>query len=1265
MTTAMRLDFLHGDHRVSRLTRLGGLRQPQRATAQAEREEMAIDPDQQVKRLVSLRPTGTRGLHKFEPAARRILFGLPYLLLAIVLMACSASASTAPASASIGGEVSLAAQLVRDAVVKLDLVRAASARAVLLRQAVEGFGVLENFAATQQDGEARKQIDDLATNAITGDVLRLSLIGALSDLVTDSQTGLKQDLEAKAIVGTIADPAYRSAAWTQLARTHIRIHQPDEAERLATRAIETAREIERKPTRDGALRAAVLVFPLEQPRLPILEIATNTMTSANARSEIYRLAAMAQVGGKKLSKDDIAAMAQGALDKGAYPKALQATQMLERDDSRRSALLDAILDATLQSGDEAMTLQVAKSMARDKQQNKALRKIVDARIDRGIPLRANELLPLMLTIEARTNAQIAIADALGDEGYEKAAQDLVQSITVSPTDEPKAAADLASALAKMGAFGKARDIADHIGDAAERSFAFSRLSKRLADDERVEEAQSLLSSITEADDLSFAKSGIARALARKGDGNQAQAILDTISEVADRDRILEEIGVVQAQSGKLDESRATLDKVTAVSSRRRILVSIALALRDQDETGARDALGQARALLSADDDPGLAEIAIAYAKIGDMQAASSVLSTIGSAKIKEKAERSIAAEAVHTGAIDKISIPSSAAQPILTAARAWSQFERDGSVESFVDAVHDLPYGVRVPALRQMADARARRLDVRGWLSNAGINPLVLSKPSETPRSVNFSLSQYVVKAPAPETRSLKGIVMPEIFAVDASVMRARVPAPADGVAHLAILGFSPFSLEAFKLTSGGTAAIHQVQLSQNLTWPRYIAIEKGVVTLGTLLRDLPDITTRNLLVEEKEALLIRVPIIVLPGATLLMSGTEFAQYRLGAQSGAFIAVAGKLVVQDTEVIGFDEQERSPAFASDATKDVFRPFITAWGGSDLELSGSRFAMLGYASSKAFGITQSSGAAIQSLYALVDNRPVGNIIDNSFENLRYGYYSYEADSVRLVGNEYRDNIIYGIDPHDRSRDMLIALNTAYGSKKKHGIIVSREVDDSFIVGNVSLDNKGSGVMLDRTSSNNIVYANTAVGNEGDGLTFYESGCNVAAANDLSRNKRAGVKIRNSTSIGIYDNHIDGNVTTGTDIYVADLKHSPEGASRNMQLDPYEPLSSSVVSGNAFAENGSAINAAGASQVILDANRFRDERSNIYAGDLRQLSPYLLQLGDVSTILVGTTCRPAKSADACKLQDWSLAARSELICTGMSMPLNGAAKEGHDG
>ena len=84
---------------------------------------------------------------------------------------------------------------------------------------------------------------------------------------------------------------------------------------------------------------------------------------------------------------------------------------------------------------------------------------------------------------------------------------------------------------------------------------------------------------------------------------------------------------------------------------------------------------------------------------------------------------------------------------------------------------------------------------------------------------------------------------------------------------------------------------------------------------------------------------------------------------------------------------------------------------------------------------------------------------------------------------------------------------MSLNTAYGTFKKHGIIISREVDDSFIVGNLSFDNHGSGIMLDRDSIGTIVIGNTLRSNEGDGMAVFESPCTIIGINDVSNN-RAG-------------------------------------------------------------------------------------------------------------------------------------------------------------
>ncbi len=133
---------------------------------------------------------------------------------------------------------------------------------------------------------------------------------------------------------------------------------------------------------------------------------------------------------------------------------------------------------------------------------------------------------------------------------------------------------------------------------------------------------------------------------------------------------------------------------------------------------------------------------------------------------------------------------------------------------------------------------------------------------------------------------------MPDIFGLDAASMRARVPAPADRSAISPFSASAPSALEAFKHRRWRRGCRSSgADLPADDLAPLHCG-GKGVVTLGSLLRDLPEATTRRLLVAEKDNLLIRVPNIVLPGATLLMAGAEFNQYRLGAQSGAFIAVA-------------------------------------------------------------------------------------------------------------------------------------------------------------------------------------------------------------------------------------------------------------------------------------------------------------------------------------------------------------------------------------
>jgi parallel beta-helix repeat protein len=385
-------------------------------------------------------------------------------------------------------------------------------------------------------------------------------------------------------------------------------------------------------------------------------------------------------------------------------------------------------------------------------------------------------------------------------------------------------------------------------------------------------------------------------------------------------------------------------------------------------------------------------------------------------------------------------------------------------------------------------------------------------------------------------------------------------------------------------------------------------------------------------------ALLVRLPILVSPGASLLISGLDAKRVHLSADAGVFIVNAGKLFIVDAELAGWSEAAGKVAWHEKEDSGNFRPFVISWSHSETFVGGSKLVALGYQSPKSFGLSFSAGPSNVMKRHSEKGEPTGMVVDSLFENFEYGVYTYEAQQVAMVGNEYKDSLIYGMDPHDRSHGLTIAYNTAYGTHEKHGIIVSREVDRSFIVGNVVFRNRGSGFMLDRDSTANIIYANTAFDNDQDGITLFESSCNLIMANHFIANKRSGIKLRNSWDIGIHLNAIVRNERSGIDGYIADLRSSAAHQSRDYELDPYVPVTTFVASGNDLAGNGSGVTLSGVSGATLSENTIRLKPKRLYGGDVSNIMLKMLQMS--SRAVVRSTCRPKRPAYACPLRDLGL-------------------------
>jgi poly(beta-D-mannuronate) C5 epimerase len=141
---------------------------------------------------------------------------------------------------------------------------------------------------------------------------------------------------------------------------------------------------------------------------------------------------------------------------------------------------------------------------------------------------------------------------------------------------------------------------------------------------------------------------------------------------------------------------------------------------------------------------------------------------------------------------------------------------------------------------------------------------------------------------------------------------------------------------------------------------------------------------------------------------------------------------------------------------------------------------------------------------------------------------------------------------------------------YGTQKKHGIIISREVDDSWIINNKTYDNKLSGIVLDRNSVRNLVAYNEVYQNHADGITIYESSDNLLWGNKVLNNARHGIRLRNSTNIRLYENISAANGLTGIYGHIKDLSNTD----RNVALDPFDTEVSMIVVGGKLAANGSS-------------------------------------------------------------------------------------------
>jgi poly(beta-D-mannuronate) C5 epimerase len=419
--------------------------------------------------------------------------------------------------------------------------------------------------------------------------------------------------------------------------------------------------------------------------------------------------------------------------------------------------------------------------------------------------------------------------------------------------------------------------------------------------------------------------------------------------------------------------------------------------------------------------------------------------------------------------------------------------------------------------------------------------------PTSAPR-------QYAISQTNGEELNMPTPVLPDISGYTEAAARTRLNAvaPAPPVVEVRRI-FDEFTLSDF------TAAERAGEWAKRQhAFPRAIFLKSGVVRPADIARALAGTPYFSRL--KQGVYIARLPLVVEEHATLLLE----EELRLSQERGAFLVVDGKLFAFDARLIAWNEAANKAAAFRDEKE--FRPFLVSWGGSELYLINSLVESFGYFMSKSYGITVSRYSH-RVEEEIKRETPQAWLVNSEFVDMYYGFYCYYSKDLVVLGNTFRNNIVYAIDPHDFSTGIIIAGNTVYGTVQKHGIIVSRAVTNSWIFNNRSFNNKLSGFTIDRNSTNNLVAYNESFHNGSNGLTIYESSDNMVWENFFYANKRHGISARNSTELRLYNNRIIANGSFGVYGKIADLSHMD----RDFELDPYSSEISLTVTGGAIAAN----------------------------------------------------------------------------------------------
>jgi parallel beta-helix repeat protein len=306
---------------------------------------------------------------------------------------------------------------------------------------------------------------------------------------------------------------------------------------------------------------------------------------------------------------------------------------------------------------------------------------------------------------------------------------------------------------------------------------------------------------------------------------------------------------------------------------------------------------------------------------------------------------------------------------------------------------------------------------------------------------------------------------------------------------------------------------------------------------------------------------LLNATITVLTGASLHISSPDVRWLRMASGGGRVTAVnafGGGIDIDGACITSWNEDADQ---VDDDHRDG-RSYLLARDGATMTIDDSELRFLGSGDVESYGLSwRTEGSS-------------GHIRGSVVSHLYYGLYSYGVDGLQVLDNEFHDNVLYGIDPHTHSRNLVIERNVVHHNGK-HGIILAEDCVDSVIRDNVVYDNKHHGIVMYLHSDRNLIEGNESFRNAAQGININESNDNTIRNNKVYDNGESGIGLAQTARANLVEgNELRGNKKDGIRLVseAADNKVRDNTIGRNARYGVYvDTVSGYDLTGNTVFSN----------------------------------------------------------------------------------------------